>query len=132
MVVVRAEELRMPKALGYDGEYDRLITDGYGGGLVEWQPGDSTRYVLVVKTLADMEARLLGAPIGARMVSVGPGGERWSTMIVGEGLVYEGYVKEKIGEGMNDYNLTVYTALINMVVGDKEYGEELAEKVLSR
>ena len=132
MVGVKAEELRMPKAMGYDGEYDRLINDGIGGGLVEWQPGDGTRYVLIVKTLADMEARLLGAPIGARMVSIGPGGERWSTMIVGEGLVYEGYVKEKMGEGMNDYNLTVYTALINMVVGDKEYGEELAEKVMSR
>jgi hypothetical protein len=53
-------------------------------------------------------------------------------MIVGEGLVYEGYVKEKMGERMRDYNITVYTALINMVVGDREYGEQLAEKVLSR
>lgn len=124
--------MRKPVVSGYGGQCDKFIPDENGGGTVEWQPGDGTRYVLTSKPLTVEEARLFGAPDGACIVSVGAGGERLVSLVLEPGGLYHiVYVAEKMmGRGVSDYTVAAYTALLNLVLGDEEYGKDLFEEMI--
>lgn len=128
--------MRLPKITGYDGQYDHLYTNPGGGGLVEWSPGDATRYLLVVHPLRRDEAWCLGFAPGtdAVLVSVGTNGTDWTTIpMMRDSLVHEVYFAEKAQKtGLSDYCIRAYTALINMVIGSEKYGIDLANQLLQR
>jgi hypothetical protein len=124
--------MRQPKVTGYDGRHDKFIPDDHGGGTVEWQPGDGTRYLIVAKVIDEAEARIHGAIPGSRIVSVGPGGAWWLTMIVIPWACHHiSYVAEYARDRkMSDYTLLACTALMNLALGDEAYGIELFEEMI--
>lgn len=124
--------MRKPTVSGYGGVHDKFVPDVNGGGTVEWQPGDGTRYLLVAKSLDAAEAELLGAPEGAMIVSVGPG-ESWMTLVLHpDGLHHISYVAEKVQRiAFSEYTVTACTALLNLVLGDEAYGRDLFEREIA-
>lgn len=125
--------MRKPAVSGYNGAHDKIVPDVNGGGTVEWQPGDGTRYLLVAKPLDASEARLMGSPPGAMIVSVGPGGESWLTLVLDPtGLHHISYVAEHAYRTkFNEYTLMAFTALLNLVIGDEEYGKTLYAQMMT-
>jgi hypothetical protein len=122
--------MRQPKVTGYGGKYDKFLSDEHWGGTVEWQPGDGTRYLLVAKGLDADEARLFGAPPGAMLVAVGSGGEQMLALALEpDSLHHLTWVMEQAGHmKVSEYTLMAYTALLNLVLGNEAYGEELFER----
>ena len=125
--------MRMPMPFGYEGEYDRLIEDGQGGGIAEWQPGDGTRYLMVVKALSPRETKYLGSYPGGVIVSVGPGTDNWTSLVLFPGDVcHVAYFAEKVrNKSYNDYTIKILTAFVNLVIGNTEYGATLARDTLA-
>lgn len=125
---------RAPAITGYDGKYDRIIEDE-NTCLVEWSPGDATRYLLVATRIGPVQARVLGfsPETRAAVVSVGTNGTDWVTVVMAEQCIaHEVYLAEKMQRfNMNDYTRRMYTALINMVLGDEAYGMGLAAEQLA-
>jgi hypothetical protein len=124
--------MRKPAVSGYDGLHDKFVPDVNGGGTVEWQPGDGTRYLLVAKPLDASEARLMGAAMGAMIVSMGTG-DAWLTLILNPGsLHHASYVAEK-AERMNfsEYTVGMLAAFSNLVLGDEEYGVWLFNQMMA-
>ena len=113
-------KMRKPSVSGYDGKNDKLLLDDDGGGTVEWQPGDGTRYLLVAKVLDMGEARMFGACPDAMLVAVGSGGENMLALILDPcNLHHLTWVKEKAFHmKVSEYTLMAYAALLNLVVGD--------------
>jgi hypothetical protein len=117
--------LRLPKVTGYGGRYDRLVEDD-ALSLVEWQPGDGTRYLIAAAPLGIIQGRMLGAGPGAALVSLSTDGERWTTVVVNPGVLHHiGNLEEKV-RGLTAYTLTAYAALLNLTMGNEQYGLELA------
>lgn len=119
--------LRLPRVTGYGGRYDRLVEDD-AVSLVEWQPGDGTRYLIAAAPLGIIQGRMLGASPGAALVSLSTDGDRWTTVVVNTGVIHHiGYLEEKVQrQGLTAYTLTAYAALINLTIGNEAYGLELA------
>jgi hypothetical protein len=125
--------MRMPMPFGYEGEHDRLIEDGQGGGIAEWQPGDGTRYLMVVKALSPRETKYLGSYPGGVIVSVGPGTDNWTSLVLFPGDVcHVAYFAEKVrNKSYNDYTIKILAAFVNLVIGNTEYGATLARDTLA-
>jgi hypothetical protein len=124
--------MRKPKSFGYGGKYDKFVLDPHcNGGTVDWQPGDATRYLLTAKALGYDECRLYGAPSGSYLVVVSTGGSNSVSLVLAhEGLHHLSYIKEQLCHvKLSEYTITVYTALINLVLGNEEYGVELLKHV---
>jgi hypothetical protein len=123
----KAKPMRKPSVTGYGGQYDKLHEDDDGGGTVEWQPGDATRYLLVAKVLDVAEARLFGASPDVMIVAVGAGGERMLALVLEPHVLHHlSWVREHAQHlKFTDYTILAYTALLNLVLGDELYGVEL-------
>jgi hypothetical protein len=123
----KAKPMRKPSVSGYDGQHDKVYEDVDGGGTVEWQPGDATRYLLVAKVLDVAEARMFGASPDAMLVAVGAGGERMLALVLEPGGVHHlSWVREHAQHmKFSDYTILAYTALLNLVLGHEAYGVEL-------
>ena len=127
--------MRKPKVTGYDGKYDKIFPDDRGGGVVEWQPGDGTRYLAVVKALGFGEGRILSASYPSFIVSVGPGDNKWLTLVTTKSLCHEHYIAEKAdvaGIKITDYTIIALTSFINLIIGDEDYGVELFNSFIKR
>lgn len=119
--------IRLPSVSGYGGAHDRMVLDGNGGGTVEWQPGDGTRYILMARVVSEDEARMIGCGPGDLMVTVSANGG-WVSLPLVFGCIHH---ISYLGEKLAPYGITTQgrldplVALINMVVGDEEYGREI-------
>jgi len=124
--------MRQPNVSGYGGQYDKFLSDDHGGGTVEWQPGDGTRYLMVAKALDVDEARLFGAPSGAMLAAVGSGGEQMLALTLDPyNLHHLTWVREQAQHmKVSEYTLVAYTALLNLALGNEVYGIELFEEMI--
>lgn len=115
---------------GYEGRHDKWAP-GVEGGVLEWQPGNGLRYLFAVKALTLAEGSLVGVSEGGVLVSVWTH-DVWYTMAIHEGgLVHISYVAEKWPK-LSEGELYACTALINLAIGDEEYGIELYDYMMRR
>ena len=120
--------MQQPSKTGYDGKYDKFSPLDGGGAVVEWQPGDGTRYVLTVRPVTNaMEARVLGCSLGDILATFSVRDGMVSLCLTDGALHHYSYIGEKLqrfgitGEG----TLLPLVALLNLAMGDVSYGEEM-------
>jgi len=127
--------MRKPSVTGYGGKYDKFYEDEHGVTLVEWQPGDGTRYVLVATPIrSQIAAEALGCAVGDLLVSVSAH-EGLIALTLSDGALHHySYLAGKLAAfGVeSEGRVGPLVALLNLVLGDEEYGREVWQQLQDR
>ena len=121
-------------ALASVGALGAEVTEGEGSALVDWQPGNGTRYMVMFTSISEAQAKAFGCSDRAVLVSlIWEDGKGRAWPFGAHGLAHITYVAEKFAMQYEGDNLAI-AALINIALPqcDTAYGVECLNRACNR
>lgn len=102
---------------------DFKMAEDDNGFVLEWSPGNGTRYLMSFVQIPENKAKIMGLHPGVFQVTDVLARR---TFFTSSGLCHINYVHEKLG-WVIEASL-IHTAIINLAIGSETYGLELLEQ----